>query len=522
MNGLTSLQIQPTLPLDSEVDEIVLRDYQTQTISKFFESLDKEFTRILLQAACGSGKTVIAAMIIKWAVSKGWRVLFLAHRRELVNQCSDKLNRIGIGHGIIMAGKSASLMADVQVASVQTLLARMRRGVLSLPPAELIVFDECHHNMAKTHRDLINKYEGSILLGLTATPCRTDGRGLGAIYEDMLCAPSIPELTESGYLVPVQYYAPSKPDLEGLKIRAGDYVEEGLSTRMDRPQLIGDIVENWGRICPDRQTVVFSTGVRHSIHIRDRFRDAGVRAEHVDGTTPKDERDEILRQLAAGDVQVVSNCMVLTEGWDCPPVSCCILARPTKSLGLYMQMAGRILRPFENEDGKKEDALILDHAGAVFEHGTVDSEIEWCLDPDDKVQDRQAQMRKKSAPIVCAECFYIYTTQLACPKCGHVPKRKGRAFTVIDGELSKVKNGATEVKNHVPSKSEKEQIYRELLWVQRQRGYKPGWVNHKYKLRFGFWPKGVGGDPIEPCIETKAWIRSEAIKYAISQGQSYR
>jgi len=219
---------------------------------------------------------------------------------------------------------------------------------------------------------------------------------------------------------------------------------------------------------------------------------------------------------------VVSNCMVLTEGWDCPPVSCCILARPTKSLGLYMQMAGRILRPFENENYKKEDALILDHAGAVFEHGTVDSEIEWCLDPDDKVQDRQAQMRKKSAPIVCAECFFIYTTQLACPKCGHVPKRKGRAFTVIDGQLSKVKNGATEVKNHIPSKSEKEQLYRELLWVQRQRGHKPGWVSHKYKSRFGFWPKGVGGDPIEPSIETKAWIRSEAIKYAISQGQSYR
>ena len=180
MNGFSSLQSQSTLPLDSGgVGEIFLREYQYQVISDFFESLGNDFTRIILQAVCGSGKTCMAAAIIDWAVAQGWRVLFLAHRRELVHQCSEKLDRLGIEHGIIMAGEGASLMAGVQVASIQTLLARMRRGVLGLPPAELLVFDECHHNMAKTHLDLIKKYEGSILLGLTATPCRLDGRGLG-------------------------------------------------------------------------------------------------------------------------------------------------------------------------------------------------------------------------------------------------------------------------------------------------------------------------------------------------------
>ena len=184
-----------------------------------------------------------------------------------------------------------------------------------------------------------------------------------------------------------------------------------------------------------------------------------------------------------------------------------------------MQMAGRILRPFENEEGKKEDALILDHAGAIFEHGTVDSEIEWSLDPGEKIQDRQAQKKKQSAPIVCDECFHVYTKQLSCPKCGHVPVRKGRSFEVIDGQLGKVQGGITEIKKY--THEEKERVFRELTWMQQQRGFKSGWVSHKYKARFGVWPKAVNGEPMEPSIETKAWIRKEAVSYAKAQRQSY-
>lgn len=504
---------QPTIPLVGET-EISPRGYQLETIAKFFQALDRGVSRIILQAECGAGKTINAALVIRWAVAQNMRVLFLAHRRELVHQSADKLDRLKIDHGVIMAGKSASLMSGVQVASVQTLLARMRSGVLALPQAELVVFDECHHNMSKTHSELIEQYGDSIVLGLTATPCRSDGRGLGGIYQSIVHAPGIPELTNMGHLVPVEYYAPSKPDLDGLKIRAGDFVEEGLATRMDQPRLVGDIVENWGRICPDRQTVVFATGVKHSIHIRDRFRDAGISAEHIDGSTPKPERDEILKKLAAGEIQVVSNCMVLTEGWNSPPVSCIILARPTKSLGLYVQMAGRGLRPHEG----KSDCIILDHAGAVYEHSSIDQEIEWSLEPGEKVQDRQARKKKKSAPIVCEKCSHVYTKQLPCPKCGAVPERKGRAFTVIDGDLNKVDGDTTPRKW---TAEDKERLFRELKWIQKQRGYKSGWVSYKYKSKFGVWPRAVNGDPIEPSIETRAWIRKEAVAYAKSQRNSY-
>ena len=255
------------------------------------------------------------------------------------------------------------------------------------------------------------------------------------IYQKMILGPSISSLIELEHLVPVLYYAPSKPDLKGLKVRMGDYVETELADRMDKVQLVGDIVENFSRICPDRQAVVFATGVRHSIHIKERFLDAGFSAEHIDGGTPKNERDEILEKLATGEVQVVSNCMVLTEGWDCPPVSCCVLARPTKSLGLYIQMAGRILRPYE----EKDNAIIIDHAGAVYEHGFIDDSREWSLAPGEKIQDRESRSKKKKKePITCEECKAVYTGQPDCPQCGHTPKKKGKAFEVNEGELGRL------------------------------------------------------------------------------------
>jgi len=279
------------------------------------------------------------------------------------------------------------------------------------------------------------------------------------IYEAMVQTPSIGQLIEWNYLVPIQYYAPSKPDLKGLKIRMGDYVENELANRMDKTQLVGDIVENWSRICPDRQSIIFSTGVRHSIHIRDRFQDAGITAEHIDGTTAKPERDKILQQLATGEIQVVSNCMVLTEGWDCPPVSCAVLARPTKSLGLYLQMAGRILRPYDD----KINAIIIDHAGAVYEHGFIDDPREWSLDPCEKIQKRESKSKsKKKAPITCEKCKAVYTGRPDCPECGHIPVKKGKVFEVVDAELGRIERDGR-FHEHQFSRHQKEYFYREFF-----------------------------------------------------------
>jgi len=188
----------------------------------------------------------------------------------------------------------------------------------------------------------------------------------------------VADLVDQKYLVPTKVYAPCVPDLSGVRVNRGDYVEGQLAERMDREDLVGDIVTHWHKYGQRRKTVCFATGVSHSIHITNEFIKAGVKAEHLDGATPKPERDAILGRLASGETEVVSNCMVLCEGWDMPEVSCCILVRPTRKMGLFRQMVGRVLRPAPN----KTNAIVLDHSGAVFRHGFVEDRVEWVLDAD--------------------------------------------------------------------------------------------------------------------------------------------
>lgn len=488
-----------------------LRDYQVQAVEDLRSSIRKGWKRIILQAPTGSGKTVIAAEIIRSADEKGSKVVFLAHRRELIFQCSDKLSKFGIRHGILMAGEPGN-SNPVQVASIQTLWRRsIQKKVRHLPDCDLLVIDECHRSLSKTYRELIEIF-GGITLGLTATPCRGDGAGLGHIYEDMVQTSTVAELTEQGHLVPARYYAPSFPDLEGVKVRMGDYVESELEGRMDRAILIGDLVENWARIARDRQTVVFTTGVRHSIHIKERFVEAGIVAEHIDGKTPKNERDEILKAFDRGDIQLISNCMVLTEGWDCPRCDCLVLARPTKSIGLYLQMAGRALRPYPG----KEDCLIIDHSGAVYEHGFVDDPVPWVLDKSRKIQDSIGAYQRKR-PLTCAICGAVYSGQRFCPECGHIPETQPKVLDTHDGDLVEVTSVGYE--SHEYSYADKMRWFSGLAYYCEEKGYKPGWARHAFKEKFGHWPNRiiVACQPVPPGIEIKGFIRHKQIRYSKSR-----
>ena len=219
---------------------------------------------------------------------------------------------------------------------------------------------------------VVEAYPDARIIGLTATPCRMDGRGLGNVFQELVQCPDVAELTRMGFLVPAKVFAPVRPNLKGVRVRAGDYVEGDLAQRVNTNKLVGDIAQHWFRLGERRKTVVFAVNVAHSLHIRDEFRKAGVLAEHLDGTTPREHRKRILKELATGKINLISNVGVLGEGWDCPEVSCAILARPTKSLGLFRQMIGRILRPAPG----KTDAIVLDHAGGVFAHGLPDDPIQ--------------------------------------------------------------------------------------------------------------------------------------------------
>jgi len=272
----------------------ILRPYQSDITAEFERHIERGDRSILLVAPTGSGKTVIAAAII---AGSDRRVLVIAHRREIVSQTSDKLTARGVSHGIIQAGDEKKLrpMAAVQVASIQTLHARaIRSSSMLMPLADLLIIDEAHHACAMTYEKVIEAYPSAIVLGLTATPCRGDGRGLGGIFKTMIECPQVPDLIEQGYLVKSRVYAPVDPDLRGVRTQAGDYVESQLAERMDRDELVGDIVTHWFKYGQHRKTVAFACSVGHSTHIRDEFVKAGVRAEHLDGSTPIDERAAIL------------------------------------------------------------------------------------------------------------------------------------------------------------------------------------------------------------------------------------
>jgi DNA repair protein RadD len=279
-----------------------LRPYQDDVIARFNAKVASGTRHILLVAPTGAGKTVIAAAIIAatvrpasvdWSASVTRRVLFLAHRRELILQTSRKLRELGIDHGILLPGYSARLREPVQVASIATLHARaVRSNTIEMPPADLVIVDEAHHIRARSYERILQAYSNAVVLGLTATPCRGDGRGLGNVFDALVECPPVQELIDGGFLVNTRVYAPSQPDLKGFRVERGDYSEAQLAERVNTDKLVGDIVEHWHRLAERRKTVVFATGVQHSLHIRDEFCRAGVLAEHIDGKTPIEERPD--------------------------------------------------------------------------------------------------------------------------------------------------------------------------------------------------------------------------------------
>ena len=481
-----------------------LRGYQEQAITDLSLSLGKGNRKVILQAATGSGKTIMAASIVKRAVEKGRSVLFLAHRRELISQCSNKLNLFGINHGIIMSGEVNERWHSVQIASVDTLRARaISSKRMKLPEADIIIIDECHRTLSNTYRKIIQEYEGKVILGLTATPCRGDGLGLGHVYQDMVCAPSIKRLTEDGHLVEAKYFAPTIPDLMGIKMVAGDYNKKHLAKKMDTPKLVGDIVDNWVSIANNKTTVVFASSVQHSINLMESFNKAGIKAGHIDGTTETEERDLTLKKLESGEITVLCNCLVLTEGWDCPSAEVCVLARPTKSLGLYLQMVGRVLRPMAGKD----EAIIIDHSGAVYEHGFVDDEFEWDLDPKKKVQEsKKRETKKERSPITCDKCFTVYSSSRTCPSCGSVHIKKGRSLFVGDGVLGEIDKASRKQKKKEYSEDKKREWFSMLRGYAETKGYKDGWAYYKYHDKFGAAPPWRQITSVIPSKEVMSWI----------------
>jgi superfamily II DNA or RNA helicase len=430
----------------------------------------------------------VAAEILKQTSDKGYSSIFLADRRKLIDQTGEKLSTYGVDHGIIMAGRPSDRTAPVQVASIQTLNSRaIRRQVMSLPDVHLVFIDEAHKSLGNQYLQLIeDHYAGAYVIGMTATPIRADGRGLGEMYDDLVLGPSVQKLTEQGFLVPMRYYAPSAPDMAYLETivdkQKGDYNEVKLGKYMEQNKpLIGDIVEHYQKLAPDRQAVVFASSVRHSMYLAESFNKAGIAAEHIDGTTYHMERQRIYQDVHSGRTRVLCNYGVLVEGWDEPQISCAIMARPTKSVSTYLQMAGRILRPF----GGKRDALLIDHSGAVRELGFVHTERDWSLDPTKPVSIKEDPLahlddgdETEEENIVCGNCHAVYQGRRKCPECGwEPPGRKPKPVKVLKAELE-------EILAEQAKQDYKLDFYERAIGFERVNRMKKGWALEAYRLKF--------------------------------------
>ena len=483
-----------------------LRDYQTQAINNLRKVFAKGFKKALLVAPTGSGKTVIASSLIQQAIEKGSKVLFVAHRRELIMQCSRKLYDFGINHGVIMAGKSPSPNYAVQVVSIQTFNARKNNNDFEWPDADIIILDEAHRSTSKTFTSLINDYKTSLIIGLTATPIRSDHQGLGNVYDTLVVASDIKKLTEQNYLVPIRYIAPHVPDVKSLKIVAGDYEKKGLEKKMNTPQLIGNIVEHWKKYAYDRPTVVFATSINHSKQLAKAFNNNYVQAGHIDGEMDETDREQQLEMYKQGKIKVLSNCQILQEGWDSPHTSCVILARPTRSKIMYLQMIGRILRPYKN----KMDSMIIDHAGAIYTHGWPDEPINWTLETTEALLRKEyALSLQEKEPFTCLKCDYVYKptkNNPECPNCAFMPTKKTKEILTKQGRLKELKKDKT---------IDKQRFLAEVRYYALQRGFKPGWTSWVFKEKFGHFPKTYNIKPIITSEEVLGYIKHYYIKTKI-------
>lgn len=414
---------------------LTLRPYQNDLVDKCSDAF-RVARRVILQASCGAGKTIISAEIVRRALSKQRQVLFVAHRNEILDQTVRKLRDAGLDPSELRAGGQVP-DAQLLVASAQTLAKR------ETPPFDLAIWDEAHDLYAQQKR-LREERPGAWYLGLTATPSRLSGEPMGDLYERIVSGPSPEFLIAGGFLVHAVYVMAKSPDLYGVPIRKGDYEAGGLEIAFNKPRLVGALVDTWLQHAKGRRTVCFTAGVEHSKATRDEYLRHGVRATHVDGSTGKRERAEAFAALGAGDLDVLCNCAVAIAGLDIPEVSCIQWARASKSPTIYVQGTGRGMRP-AGWVGKR-DCIVLDHAGMVDEHGAVEWEREWTLDGKPRVVGLPALH-------TCKACLAIWTGPPVCPRCGEGPTAVARKQArVLDAPLVVVTAAELERRKRAASK----------------------------------------------------------------------
>lgn len=456
----------------------------------------------LLVAPTGSGKSEILAAIAKAALGHGYRVGVVVNRRILVRDLCKRMDRVGLTYGVIMGGEPRKAWEKLHVASFDTLWRREY-----LPKWDLVFVDECHFSLAEKYSQVIErlKANGAAIIGLTATPIRGSGQGLGSIYKWMVRCPDTPDLIDAGYLVRPRVFAPpGQADVRKVEKTAGDFNQKQLAAVCDNTKLTGDILTHWLKNGRGNPTIGFGVDIAHCQHMAEMFCGAGIRAVAVDHRY-KGDFDLVWNKLANYETEVVFNVGIAGYGWDCPPVSRMIEARPTQSLGLWLQHCGRIMRM---SPGKTE-AVINDHAGNAHRHGLPDEYRDWQLDgdavrvPDGEKIPSIAQckhsykwpdFRNEPPKIINGvqmPCYSLFRAgPRECPRCGIPLKITARKIEVEAGELTEIKRPGSQQERIEAAKiaAAQKSDYFELLGVARNKGMKDGWAYHRFCEKYGFAP----------------------------------
>jgi DNA repair protein RadD len=416
-----------------------LYEDQQEFISKLRESLKTGVKSVLGVASPAFGKTVIAAHITQQARNRdpNASVWFLVHRKNLLRQTSKSFWQAKIEHGLITSGKMRTTL-PIQVGTIGTVHSRLA----SLAPPKIMFIDEAHLSKGNMFQAVITwaRASGAIIIGLTGTPVRLDGKSLGDLYEMIIEAKSTKWLIEQGRLSEyIAYTTPINPDLSTIKTMAGDYSVGDLASVMDKPTIVGDAVAHWQKHAKGKRTVVYCCNVAHSKHTAEAFNASGIPAAHVDASTTEAELKEICEALADRRILILVNCELVIEGFDLSSqvgrdvtLECCILLRPTQSVARYLQMVFRALRR------KEYPAVILDHAGCILKHGLPCEKREWSL-----LGQPKGKRKASETPDVnvqqCKHCYAVFIPGAdTCPHCGKPIEKKIRKIQEAEGELEQI------------------------------------------------------------------------------------
>ena len=439
-----------------------LRDYQEELVDGIKQSMIAGNHSIIVQSPPRSGKTVVMAHIAKSATDKNNKVLFFSHRKEINEQVYKTFENNEVNMDLVTIG------------GVQSLVRKLDK----LDEPTIILIDEAHHSKASSYKKIIDYFPNAYKLLFTGTPVRLDGSGFDDIADDLILGKSVKWLQEHGRIALFKYYAPQLIDVSRLKKRAGEFTKQSVDDTM-KTVIYGDVIKHYEKLAKGKQAIVYTHSVEASENVSKAFNDAGYVSIAVSGKTPKEERETAMRAFRNGDLKIMVNCELFTEGIDLPNVDVCIMLRPTQSLSLYLQFAMRALNPREGKT-----AIIIDHVGNVERFGLPNQDREWSLQG--IVKKKQTAKIGEPTVRVCEMCFATFwSKERICPECGYENEPTKQEIELIrEAELKEIKE------EHQRKIREKVQTYvtpdmcqsmDELKEYQLLHGYKNGWCWYQAK-----------------------------------------